>query len=306
MLDRIRSVLVVLEEGSINRASTRLGVSQPTLTRQLQLIESEVGAELFERGPWGVRGTDLAYRLRERMLPVLRDYDLAWAEITAHARGRRSQLRVGYLGLSAARFLTPVLGRFREAHPETRLCLFDQTPQEQLEALRAGNLDLALIGQEGAGLGNEFYRHRIARIGIRAALPSDHPLATHRTIALSRLKGEGFIVPSETAVPGRRQWVARLCHKAGFRPRWLAQTDAVAETFARVTGERGISLLPDYLEPTPPPGVVLVPLSDRFATWEFALLRQRGRLTPACRDLIHWIGEVLPKGSTEGSPPGVE
>ena len=160
-------------------------------------------------------------------------------------------------------------------------------------SLRAGDLDLALIGQEGASLGDEeFYRQRIARIGVRAALPSNHPLADRNTISLSQLSGEGFIVPSETTVPGRKQWVTRLCREAGFRPRWLAQTEAVAETFARVVGERGVSLLPDYLEKTPPPGIALIRLSDQFATWDFTLLRQRGRMPPACRDLIRWIKET--------------
>ncbi len=292
MLDRIRTILAIMEEGSINRAAARLGVSQPTLTRRLKSFELELGAPLFERGSWGVRPTDLGYRLRETMLPVLRACDLAWAEVTAHAQGRQTQLRVGYLGLSAARFLTPALEKFQAAYPEMRLWLFDQTPQEQLEALRAGELDLALIGQEGATLGDEFYRQKIARLGVLAVLPSTHPLAGAETLALSRLKGEGFIVPSEAAVPGRKPWIARLCREAGFRPRWLAETGAVAETFARIVGERGVSLLPDYLERSPPPGVALVPVSDRFAMWDFTLLRQRGRMSPACRDLLRWMTEA--------------
>ncbi|MCB1064272.1 MAG: LysR family transcriptional regulator [Verrucomicrobiae bacterium] len=292
MLDRIRSILVIMEEGSINRAAARLGVSQPTLTRQLQSLEMEIGASLFERGSGGVRPTDLAYQLRKKMLPVLRSCDLAWAEITAHARGRTTQIRIGYLGLSAARFLTPVLAKFQEAYPEIRLWLLDQTPQEQLDGLRSGNLDLALIGQEGGSLGDEFYRQRIARIGIRVALPSNHPLAGRDAISLSELKREAFIVPSDASVPGRRHWVAQLCKEAGFRPRWLAETETVGETFARTVGERGVSLLPDYMEKTPPPGVALIPISDRSAVWDFMLLRQRGKLSTPLRDLIRWIAET--------------
>ncbi|MEZ5384105.1 MAG: LysR family transcriptional regulator [Prosthecobacter sp.] len=292
MLERIRSVFVVMEEGSLNRAATRLGVSQPTLTRQLQSLEQEIGGPLFERGTGGVRPTDLGYRLREEMLPVLRAYDAAWAEVLAHAQGRQSQLRIGYLGLAASRYLTPVLGRFQKAYPEIKLWLFDQTPQEQLTALREGGLDLALIGQEGASLGEEFYQHRVAKLGVRAVLPSNHPLTGQATIGLAQLKGARFIVPSETTVPGRKRWIAQLCREAGFRPQWLGETETVGETFARVVAESGVTLLPDYLEMTPPPGIALLPVSDRFATWAFTLLRQRGRMSPACRDLIRWIGEA--------------
>lgn len=292
MIVRIRSVLVVMEEGSINRAAARLGVSQPTLTRQLQAFEQEAGAPLFERGTWGVRPTDVAYQLREKMRPVIKAYDLAWADVTAFAQGRKTQLRIGYLGLSAARYLTPALGRFREEHPQIKLWLFDQTPKEQLSALRTGNLDLALIGQEGAATADEFYCQRIARIGVCVALPSGHALAEEVTVSLARLSGEGFVGPSEETVPGREQWVNRLCQTAGFQPRFIARTETVAETFAVIVAEHGVTLLPDYLEETPPPGIVFVRLSDRFASWDFSLLRQRGRLNPACRDLIGWIRDA--------------
>ena len=185
-----------------------------------------------------------------------------------------------------------MLGRFQEAYPDIKLWLFDQTPKEQLGALRSGNLDLALIGQEGALLGDEFYRQKIAKIGVCAVLPSNHALAERKSLSLSELEGEGFITPSEVAVPGRKKWITGLCREAGFRPRWIAETEAVAETFARITGERGVSLLPDYLEKSPPPGIAFVTLSDRFAKWDFTVLRQRGRLSHACRDLIRWISEA--------------
>ena len=298
VIDRIRSILIVMEEGSINKAATRLGIAQPTLTRHLQSLEAEVGAPLFDRETRGVRPTDLAYGLREAMFPVIKNYDQAWADLKAHAQGRQTQLRVGYLGLSAARYLTPILKRFRNSHPDIQLWLFDQTPEEQLDALRQGKLDLALIGQDGAQLGDEFYRQRIARIGVIAALPSDHPLADRDTTSLSELSGRGFIVPTEAAVPGRKKWVARLCREEGFNPLWVAGTEAVAETFARIVGEGCVCLIPDYLDEAPPPGVAYVRLSDRFATWEFVLLRQRGRMSPACRDLIRWIKETAKSPSS--------
>lgn len=293
MLQRIRTVLIVMDCGSLNQAATRLGVSQPTLTRQLQALEQEIGGALFERDSTGVRPTDLAFTLRDSMVPVLKAYDLAWAQVIAHAQGRESQLRIGYLGLAAARFLTPVLGKFQEAYPDIELWLFDQTPKEQLAALSAGDLDLALIGQEGAALGDTFYRQKIAKIGVRAVLPSSHPLAQRKTLTLADLKGEKFIAPTEAAVPGRKKWMLELCREVGFRPRWIAGSEAVAETFTRVAGERAVTLLPDYMEPTPPPGIAFVSVSDRHATWDFTILRQRGKLSPACRDLIRWITEAV-------------
>ncbi len=286
----LRTFLAVMEEGSMNRAAARLGVAQPTLSRQIQALEQEVGGPLFERGSWGVRPTDLGFKLREVMAPVLKSYDQAWADVAAHARGRHTQLRVGYLGLAANRFLSPAVNRLREEFPDLKLWLFDQTPAEQLKALRAGELDVALIGQEGAAVGEDFFRRKVRRIGVCVALPADHPLAGRSEIGLAELKGAPFVGVVETAVPGRNAWVAALCAKAGFRPRFIAETNEVSETFMRVVGDSAVCVLPDYVEGAPPPGVIFVPLADKFATWDFYVLRQRGRGTPAIRRLVELIG----------------
>lgn len=286
----LRTFMAVMEEGSVNRAAARLGVAQPTLSRQIQALEQEVGGPLFERGAWGVRPTDLGFKLRETMMPVLCAYDQAWADVVAHSRGRHTQLRVGYLGMAANRFLSPALDRLRAEYPDMKLWLFDQTPAEQLKALRAGELDVALIGQEGAAIGEDFFRRKVKRIGVCAALPANHALAGRAEISLSELKGASFIGVAETAVPGRNAWVSSLCTKAGFRPRFVAETGEVAETFMRIVGDSAVCVLPNYVDGISPPGVTFVPLKDKFATWDFYVLRQRGRGSPAIRRLVELIG----------------
>ncbi len=286
----VRTFMTVMEEGSVNRAAARLGVAQPTLSRQIQALEQEVGGKLFERGSWGVRPTDLGFKLREVMAPVLKSYDQAWAEVSAHAQGRNTQLRVGYIGLAATRFLTPALAKLREEFPDLKLWLFDQTPREQLTALRAGEIDVALIGQEGAALADDFYKRKVRRLGVCVALPSDHPLAGAESLSLSALAGSSFIGVSESVLPGRNTWMTALCAKAGFKPRFVAQSMEVSETFARVVGESAVSLLPDYAESTPLPEVVFRRINDPWATWDFYVLRQRGRGNAAIRRLVELVG----------------
>ncbi|MCF3649027.1 LysR family transcriptional regulator [Synoicihabitans lomoniglobus] len=286
----LRTFLAVIDEGSVNRAAARLGVAQPTLSRQIQALEAEVGGQLFERGSWGVRPTDLGFKLRESMAPVVKAHDQAWADVTAYAHGRHTQLRVGYLGLAATRFLTPALTHLRQEFPDLKLWLFDQTPMEQLAALRAGELDVALIGQEGAALADDFYRRKVCRLGACVALPAGHAGATETTIALKSLHTAGFIGVAESVVPGRNAWVKALCARAGFKPRWVANSTDISETFARIGGDEAVALLPDYMEGTPPPGVVFRPVRDRWVTWDFYVLRQRGRGSAAARRLVELVG----------------
>jgi DNA-binding transcriptional LysR family regulator len=286
MMREIQTLLVIMEEGSVNRAARRLGVAQPTLSRHIQALEQELGAPLFERSSRGMRATDLGFFMRDRFGPLVKDYELARAEGLAFAKGRRGQLRIGFIGSAAARFLNPALTRLRAENPGMKQFLFDQTPFEQLQALREGKIDVALIGQEAAALGDEFYQRKAATLKLCAILATDHPLAERPSIELADLKGERFIGVSEDAVPGRNAWITRLCAKVRFRPRFLAHTRSIAETFALVAGENAVALVPDYLSGPPPPGIALIPISDRHARWNLIVLRQRGAGSSEARRLF--------------------
>lgn len=289
MLERIRSLVMVLEEGSVNRASTRLRISQPALSRQIQSLEHEIGAALLERGPWGVRPTDLGYEFLKQMKPVVAAFDLALSALQRSARGEREELRIGYLGSAANRFLTPALALARKQMPKLKFRFLDLSPAEQLKALGEGLIDVALIGQEGAPAAGEFYSRKLAILGVCAALPSQHPKARSRSIKLADLKSEVFIGADEAEVPGRNAWTTSMCRRAGFRPRYLTNATSITELWAMISGEQAVALLPDYFETRSMAGVKLVPVTDSWARWEFLLLRQRGKTSAHARVFVEML-----------------
>jgi len=148
MVPQLRAFLVALEEGSLNRAALRLRMSQSALSRQMQVLENEIGGALLERTAAGIRPTDAGYALAKSLPRVLADYDAAIEEARRLARGQRDLIRLGYLGSAAQTFLDPALAALRRTHPEVKVKLLDLSPGEQIVALRKGEIDLALIGQE--------------------------------------------------------------------------------------------------------------------------------------------------------------
>lgn len=280
---------MVMEEGSVNRAAKRLGVAQPTISRHIQTLEQELGAQLFERGAWGMRATDFGFFIKQKFTPLVRDYELATAEALAFSSGRYGQLRVGFIGSAAARFLNPALSELKREYPELKLFLFDQTPYEQLEALRQGEIDVALMGHETVSANDEFYQRRVAKLQVRVILSSDHPLGSRTSLILSDLKDERFVGIADSAVPGRNAWISSMCKKSGFRPRFIANTSSISETYAHVAAEHAVSLIPDYLSGPPLPGFQHVLLSDRHVTWNLVALRQRGSGLSGAKKLVNLI-----------------
>jgi DNA-binding transcriptional LysR family regulator len=286
VLAQLRAFLVALEEGSLNRAALRLRVSQSALSRQMQALENEIGGALLERTTTGVRPTAAGHALATSLPRVLAEYDGAMTEARRLARGQHDLIRVGYLGSAAQRFLDPALSTLRQSHPEVKVKLLDLSPGEQIVALRRGEIDLALIGQEGALLASEFYTRKLATLPVVAVMPADHPLASRKRISLKELGAERFISSPEEDLPGRDRWITQLCRRAGFRPKFVQEAASVSHMFTLIGSEGAVTLLPAYLTSFPVAGVAMVQLSDVKATWDFLVVWQRGRAAKSLRALL--------------------
>lgn len=285
-IDLLRSFFAIVECGSLNKAAERLRVSQSTLTRQMQALEQDAGGTLLERGPGGVALTAAGHALLEGMRPVLADFDAALAAVRRQARGQSAELRVGYLMSAAVDYLNPALAALRKAHPEVRVKMRDLSPGEQIAALRAGELDVALLGQAGALLKTEFYVKTLAVLPVLAALPEDHALAARKTLKLADLKGELFVGAPDEDLPGHNQWVTRLCRRAGFRARFVQDADSLTHGLSVVVTEGAVALMPGHTASMQAPGVVMKPLQDAAAKWELMVAWQRGKASPALKALV--------------------
>lgn len=292
MIDRIRALLTVIEEGSVNRASVRLRITQPALSRQMQALEQELGGRLLERETSGVKPTGLGHAVAKAMSPVIASYDSALADLRCQARGDRAELRVGYLGSAAQSFLTPALAQLRKSQPKARLKLHDMSPREQIDALRAGELDVALIGQEGTLAAKEFHSLKLCSLGVCVALADSDPLALKKSITLKDLKGRDFIGVDEEQVPGRNRWVTALCKTAAFKPRFIVIVDGLANVLSQVVSESAVTLLPAYFAKSSHPGVTFVPISDAKARWDFFVLWQRGHASAVTLALVNALKKV--------------
>lgn len=291
MLERLRTLLIVIEEGSVNRAAIRLRITQPALSRQVKWLETEFGGRLLERESTGVKPTGLGLVLIKEIRPVIASYDSALAEVRREARGLKSEVRVGFIMSAAQSILSPAMQKLRTSHPDLKLKLSDMSPREQVDALKAGDIDVALTGQEGLIASRDFRSLKLRSFSVCAALASADPLTGQRRIAMSQLKDRGFIGIDEDQMPGRNRWMTTLCRAAGFRPRFLAVTDGISHVLSLVSSEAAVTLLPDYFMGSSHPGITFVPLSDLKAKWDCIILWQRGKTPPGTLALIEALKE---------------
>lgn len=289
-LDVLRAFVLIVETGSLNRAAERLRVAQSTLTRQVQALESELGGRLLERTAGGVVPTAAGHALLRGLRPALAELDRVLQTAGRRARGQSDTLRIGYIG-SATACLTPALSAVRHAHPEVKVTLADLTPGEQIRALEKGDIDVALTGQTGALLSRDFHVRRLGALPVWVAMAPGNPLAKKKAVPLAALQHELFVSANDTDVPGYDRWVAQLCRRAGFKPKFLHGADSLAQGMAMIVAESAVALQPEFVKDLPFPGVVFRRLTDPAARWEMVVAWQRGLATAPLRTLV----EALPK-----------
>jgi DNA-binding transcriptional LysR family regulator len=284
-LRHLRYFVTVAEELNVSRASARLGISQPAVSRQLRDLEEELGVDLFHRGNSKLKLTAAGEVFLAHARDLLRRSNDAARELAAFRPQARRTLNVGYIAPVLAT-LTPVLRIFSQKDPEMEIVLHEMPPGEQVQALRDRQIDLALPGNPCPELANEFELVLLEQIPFEAVLPDNHLLALRKRIALAELNEETFIGFDEARFPGRNDMICRACQEVGFTPRLLHRVESLSALLAKVAAGGGVTLAPREVGQLPHRGAVFIPLKPPFPSVASAAVFRKGEPKPAVVDLM--------------------
>lgn len=142
---RLKYFLAIADEGSINRAATLLGIAQPALSRQLRLLEQELGVTLFQRTARGVQLTEDGEQLRATATAPLRQLELAMKYIGSPLARMQRGLRIGLLPTTAELLAPALLDSLSAAFPRADLHLTVGSTAELVDGMLKGAVDISLI-----------------------------------------------------------------------------------------------------------------------------------------------------------------
>jgi DNA-binding transcriptional LysR family regulator len=296
-LYQLRSFVAVAEEAHVGRAAVRLHLSQPTVSRQIAVLERHLGVPLFTRGHRGLTLTPAGKTFLDGARGILRAVDAATRDVWRASRGEVGTLRVGFVQSATYGVVPRLVGRFRAAFPDVWLDLRPMTTLRQIAALRAGDLDVGVLrpGQPAGGWWPDVRTVEVSRDPFVVALPAGHRLAAGAAVPLVELADEAFVLyPAEAGSTGHDS-ILELCAGAGFVPRVVHAGQDAQTIVALVGAGLGVSLL---LTPGPPvdPGLVVYrPLAGDSPVWVMALAWLVGNQSPV---LAHFVDPVFQLATT--------
>jgi LysR family hydrogen peroxide-inducible transcriptional activator len=180
------------EHRAFNRAAEAAHVTQPTLSAGIQELERALGAPVVDRARSGVILTAVGEEALRRATVILNEAEEMVEAAKNAGQPLTGRLRLGVIPTIAPFLLPGALARLREDYPKLRLYLREDLTQRLIAALKAGQLDAALIAlpYDMAGLD---WAH-VADDELLAAMPADSPLAGAKSASPEALEMEGLIL----------------------------------------------------------------------------------------------------------------
>jgi DNA-binding transcriptional LysR family regulator len=243
----------VADYGSFTAAAKRLGYTQSAVSRQVAVLEAELGAALFDRLPRGIRLTEPGRCLLPHAEALTGRLALAREDLRALRELRVGRLRVGAFPTAGTALIPQTVAAFRTSCPDVTLTITEGFVRDLIAYLNAGDLDVAIVTSTVDGLLDGLTLRHVMDDTMFVAMHPSHRFASRAQVRLAELANDEWIA-------GRDRPEETLFASADFRPRigyvireWVAKQGFVAAGL-------GITLIPSLATSSVRPDIALVPL----------------------------------------------
>jgi DNA-binding transcriptional LysR family regulator len=292
-LRQLEYFVAVAEEANFTRAAARVHVAQPGVSAQIRRLERELGQALLDRSGRAVRLTEVGAAVLPYARAALGAVDgarLAVDEIAGLMRGR---VAVGMVTACPAVDLADLLASFHNAHPAVAITLSEANSDRLLEALRDGQLDMALVGLATSpppGIATRV----IADEPLVAAVSHGHTLAGKASITLAALQVHALIsLPRGT---GLRTCLDQAAAAAGVAPR-IAFEASDPRVLVQLAGRGlGVAILPQSSTNTDPALHAIAITRPQLRGRIELAWRAHGPISPAASALLDQARAALTTG----------
>ncbi len=287
-------IVVIAQEGSFLRASKKLGIAAPSLTRRVSSVEKSIGVKLFERTTRNVELTSAGRLFVQESALSLRHAERAWELARFQGQIDNGPYRIGYSPYTHSAFLPLLNGlspvSMAPSDEPSNVVLQSANTPELIEDVLRGRLHAAL----GVGpiADKDLWIDRLGREGFSVCVSRNHRLAQAAGVTVQDLHGETIFWMPRSSQPRFYVQVARYMRSLGVNPTFR-EVRAASHAFEFVSHGFGVALLPRSASRMSHAGTVFKPLSDRYLGIETLLFMRRDQRYGDIKDLIDELSSQL-------------
>lgn len=268
----------------MTQAAMKLRVAQSAVSRQIHLLEEELGVKLFAQKGRNLVLTPAGKLFLSRVETILTELERSVLDVREFMHPEAGEIRIGFPHTLGIHLLPSVIAEYRKEHPDVKFVLRQGTFHGLIRDLLDGETDLSLISPFPRGH-EEVEGELLLTEELRVILPSNHLLAGYKSIRLEQLKNESFVMFSEDY--SLRNIVLEACKKAGFQPKIGFEGDETDTVRGMVAAGLGVSLLPEMaLLETSPMMPVSIRITEPQVIRSIGLIRRKGEKLPLVAEVF--------------------
>jgi LysR family hca operon transcriptional activator len=290
-LRHLRYFVAVAEEGSLlTAAQRRLNTSQPSLSRQIRDLETEIGVKLLERQARGVALTAAGKVFLDHARLALLQVEAATDGARRAEQPEKLVFSMGFLAGQEVVWLPHALRIIREEAPDAEIMLCSQSSPDLALALMRGKLDVAFLRAETQTVGLSF--KFLAKEPLIAVLPADHRLTSRKKIQPQDLAREIYVSSARIA-PVLHSVIQDYTSKVGITLKAEYEGDTLHSAMSLVVSTGGVTLIPLYAQNMLTPNVVARALEGVPPTIDLTLGYNEANSSPLVRRLLSRADELV-------------
>ncbi|WP_113533346.1 LysR family transcriptional regulator [Ochrobactrum chromiisoli] len=239
-ISQLRTLIHVAELGSLSKAADRLRIAQPALSRQIRLLEQELGARLFDRHGRGMIATEKGHDVLRHAQRIMAEME----EIRAVAQDENAPLR-GHVSIgmppTASDILSePLVSAFQDTHPDATLRIVSAYSGYLLDWLHRGDIDAAILYDPKNA--RSLRIHPLLEESLFLIGPAGFDQKRRHHIAFSELDGERLLLPS--IGHGLRSLLEKYAQDTGIALNVKIEADSYSTLKSLVQNNHGVTVLP--------------------------------------------------------------
>ncbi|MGY8871040.1 MAG: LysR family transcriptional regulator [Pseudomonadales bacterium] len=288
-LRHIRYFEAVVQEMNFSKASERLNMAQPALSRAIQQLEDRLGAKLLTRTSRNVSLTPAGKVFLEGSTAITQQVDTLEKRVLQAVAGEVGNLTIGYTDFAIGGVLPEIIKKFQSAFPDIHLELVHGFSLQQITRLKNKELDFGFLtipinepeldyipSQEDSFVG---------------VLPENHPLVSQDSIRLSLLENEPFIIGTEDSWSRYNVQMNQLCLSAGFLPKVKQEAFNSEGIFGLISANMGLTIYPSCVANYWRHGVKIRPISEESSKLVTAVAWNKEYISAAQKCFLNFIRE---------------
>jgi DNA-binding transcriptional LysR family regulator len=239
---QIKNFLILCETLNFRKAAEQISIVQPALSRQIQLLENEMGILLFNRSKRNVALTEAGIFFQKEANRILQDLEKTIIRTAQVHHGEAGELRITHASSAMNTVVPSFLARVKQKWPNLKTIVQETSNFQQIEMLLLRKTDIGIA--PNILVPPEINSKILYKENFVLILPGNHRLSKKKFTDLSVLKNEIFILPQLSTGIGYVETILQICHGYGFKPIVAHESAHSIAVLRLVEAGLGISIEP--------------------------------------------------------------